>query len=168
MVPYSVLSQKELEQVVEQAFKILNTVGVEVEHPAAQEKMTAAGAKVEKNRICIPSSLVEKCLSELPRELLLAGRSPEFDVKVKQGDLPRVRAQSGCIRFLDSRMKTHRPLDTKDCMNIAKLEEDIRLRDASDIEREHSPLVKAEDAVEIDTTPLDLLGVVEKILSFIL
>ena len=123
MLPYSVLSQEELEQVVEQAFKILNTVGVEVEHPAAQEKMTAAGAKVEKNRICIPSSLVEKCLSELPRELLLAGRSPEFDIEVKQGDLPRVRAQSGCIRFLDSRMKTHRSLDTNDCMNIAKLEE---------------------------------------------
>ncbi len=49
-------------------------------------------------------------------------------------------------------------------VDIAKLEEDIRLRDASDFEREHSPLAKADDAVEIDTTPLDLPGVVEAIL----
>jgi cytidylate kinase len=52
-------------------------------------------------------------------------------------------------------------------VDITKLQEDIRKRDASDIEREHSPLIKADDALEIDTTPLDLLGVVEKILSFI-
>ncbi|MBW8017859.1 MAG: (d)CMP kinase [Planctomycetes bacterium] len=52
-------------------------------------------------------------------------------------------------------------------IDIAKLEEDIRLRDASDIEREHSPLLKADDAIEIDTTPLDLPGVVEKILFYV-
>jgi len=52
-------------------------------------------------------------------------------------------------------------------VDFAKLEEDIRKRDASDINRDHSPLLKADDAIEIDTTPLDLNGVVEKILSFI-
>lgn len=120
---YSVLSQEELEQIVEQALKILETAGVEVNHPVAKEKMDAAGAQVGKTRIYIPSTLVEKCLSELPRELYFAGRTSEFDVEVKIGELPRVRAQSGCIRFSDSSMKNHRPLDTKDCMNIAKLEE---------------------------------------------
>lgn len=49
-------------------------------------------------------------------------------------------------------------------VEIAELEEDIRKRDASDENRSHSPLAKAEDAIEIDTTPLDLMGVVEKIL----
>jgi len=53
-------------------------------------------------------------------------------------------------------------------VDIKKLEEDIRKRDASDTNRTHSPLVKAEDAIEIDTTPLDLNGVVEKILSFLM
>lgn len=52
-------------------------------------------------------------------------------------------------------------------VDIAKLEEDIRKRDASDENRKHSPLLKADDAIEIDTTPLDLPGVIEAILSAI-
>ncbi|MCF7954840.1 MAG: (d)CMP kinase [Phycisphaerae bacterium] len=52
-------------------------------------------------------------------------------------------------------------------VDIAKLEEDIRKRDASDENRKHSPLIKADDAIEIDTTPLDLPGVVKTILSVI-
>ncbi|SDD47060.1 cytidylate kinase [Terribacillus halophilus] len=49
--------------------------------------------------------------------------------------------------------------------DLAQLKEEIRLRDKLDSEREASPLVKAEDAVEIDTTSLSIEGVVEKILD---
>ncbi|MFP7493775.1 (d)CMP kinase [Terribacillus saccharophilus] len=49
--------------------------------------------------------------------------------------------------------------------DLEQLKEDIRLRDKLDSEREASPLVKAEDAVEIDTTALSIDGVVEKILK---
>ncbi|MFP7477341.1 (d)CMP kinase [Terribacillus saccharophilus] len=49
--------------------------------------------------------------------------------------------------------------------DLEQLKEEIRLRDKLDSEREASPLVKAEDAVEIDTTSLSIDGVVEKILQ---
>lgn len=49
--------------------------------------------------------------------------------------------------------------------DLEQLIEEIRLRDKLDSEREASPLVKAEDAVEIDTTSLSIDGVVEKILK---
>lgn len=49
--------------------------------------------------------------------------------------------------------------------DLEQLKEEIRLRDKLDSEREASPLVKAEDAVEIDTTALSIDGVVEKILK---
>ncbi|MFP7169419.1 (d)CMP kinase [Terribacillus sp. 7520-G] len=49
--------------------------------------------------------------------------------------------------------------------DLEKLKEEIRLRDKLDSEREASPLVKAEDAVEIDTTSLSIEGVVDKILE---
>jgi len=52
-------------------------------------------------------------------------------------------------------------------VDIAELEKDIRIRDASDENRTHSPLVKADDAVVIDTTQLDLSGVVEAVLSVV-
>ena len=50
-------------------------------------------------------------------------------------------------------------------VDISELEADIRKRDASDENRSHSPLLKADDAIEIDTTPLTLPQVVETILS---
>ena len=52
-------------------------------------------------------------------------------------------------------------------VDIAELEKDIRKRDISDKKRTHSPLIKADDAIEIDTTPLDLEGVVAKISAYI-
>ncbi|WEG11392.1 (d)CMP kinase [Pullulanibacillus sp. KACC 23026] len=51
--------------------------------------------------------------------------------------------------------------------SIETLEEEIATRDRRDTERKTSPLVKAEDAVELDTTSLSINEVVEKILSLI-
>ncbi|HET6871440.1 MAG TPA: (d)CMP kinase [Sporolactobacillaceae bacterium] len=51
--------------------------------------------------------------------------------------------------------------------SLKELEQEIALRDKRDSEREVSPLVKAEDAVEIDTTSLSIEQVTDKILSLI-
>lgn len=49
--------------------------------------------------------------------------------------------------------------------DIEKLQEEIALRDKQDMERESSPLVKAPDAVEIDTTSCTIHQVAESILA---
>ncbi|WP_110927596.1 (d)CMP kinase [Bacillus massiliglaciei] len=49
--------------------------------------------------------------------------------------------------------------------DIEKLKEEIKLRDKLDSEREVSPLKKAEDAIEIDTTSLSIQQVAERIIS---
>jgi len=49
--------------------------------------------------------------------------------------------------------------------NLDKLKEEIKLRDKQDSEREISPLRKAEDALEIDTSSLSIEEVAEKILA---
>ncbi|HSU80474.1 MAG TPA: (d)CMP kinase [Candidatus Angelobacter sp.] len=51
--------------------------------------------------------------------------------------------------------------------SLKELEQEIALRDKRDSERDVSPLVKAEDALEIDTTSLNVEQVTEKILSLI-
>jgi CMP/dCMP kinase len=51
--------------------------------------------------------------------------------------------------------------------SLTELEKEIALRDKRDSEREISPLVKAKDALEIDTTSLSIEQVTEKILSLI-
>ncbi|MBS4199520.1 (d)CMP kinase [Bacillus sp. FJAT-49732] len=52
--------------------------------------------------------------------------------------------------------------------NLDTLKEEIMLRDKQDSEREISPLRKAEDAIEIDTSSLSIKEVAEKILDMAL
>jgi len=49
--------------------------------------------------------------------------------------------------------------------NLEELKEAIRRRDEADTTREHAPLRKADDAVEIDTTSRSIDDVVERILE---
>ncbi|EGQ3745834.1 (d)CMP kinase [Staphylococcus pseudintermedius] len=51
--------------------------------------------------------------------------------------------------------------------SIEQLKKDITERDAYDMNREISPLKKAEDAIEIDTTGLSIAQVTDKILSLV-
>lgn len=51
--------------------------------------------------------------------------------------------------------------------NLEALMEDIRLRDERDMTRQVSPLVKADDAVSIDTTSLSILEVMNQILHIV-
>ncbi|UOQ42692.1 (d)CMP kinase [Halobacillus salinarum] len=51
--------------------------------------------------------------------------------------------------------------------DLEQLKEEIRQRDAIDSTREYSPLVKAEDAIEVDTTSLSIDEVVERILTIV-
>ena len=52
-------------------------------------------------------------------------------------------------------------------VDILELEEQIRQRDHLDSTRENSPLRKAEDAIEVDTTHLSIEDVVDKVLAII-
>ncbi|KAA9026145.1 (d)CMP kinase [Niallia endozanthoxylica] len=51
--------------------------------------------------------------------------------------------------------------------DLKKLQEEIEQRDKLDSEREIAPLKKAEDAIEIDTTALEIEQVVEKIMELV-
>lgn len=52
-------------------------------------------------------------------------------------------------------------------MTLGEMIEDIERRDKLDSEREHAPLKQASDAILIDTTQLDIEGVILKIMSYI-
>lgn len=51
--------------------------------------------------------------------------------------------------------------------DLAQIKKDIEERDYNDMHRVHSPLVKASDAIEVDTSKMDIEEVVEKILDLV-
>ena len=63
--------------------------------------------------------------------------------------------------------RTRRRMNDLKTSDFDKVKNDILARDKMDMERQESPLVKAEDAIFIDTTLLDINDVVQKLLVFI-
>lgn len=62
--------------------------------------------------------------------------------------------------------RRYRELEEKGIrLQKSRIEEDIRTRDERDMNREHSPLRRAEDAYLLDSTDMGIEEVVEKILS---
>ena len=67
------------------------------------------------------------------------------------------------MHFVDSEKTKKRALNYP----FEKLEEEIAHRDFLDSTRKESPLKKADDAIEIDTTSLSIQDVVSKITNLI-
>ena len=65
----------------------------------------------------------------------------------------------------ERRMKDFKERGIKTSQSLAEIEHDIAERDYKDSHRQLSPLKKAEDAIEIDTTSMTIDQVVETILS---
>lgn len=97
------------------------------------------------------------------RDIVCEGRDigtvvfPKADVKIYLTATADERAKR---RFLEESEK-----NPKESLDLSKIKEDIIERDRRDMTRTHSPLKKADDAVEIDTTSLNKDEVVEEILK---
>jgi cytidylate kinase len=66
-----------------------------------------------------------------------------------------------------ARRRAHDPAHTGSQSNIANLQDDMAARDKSDSTRSVAPLLKADDAIYIDTTSMPIEAVVDKVLSLV-
>ncbi len=78
-------------------------------------------------------------------------------VKIYMVASPEARAQRRVLQNLEQGLEA----------DYDQVLEDIKKRDYQDMHREHSPLTKAEDAVEIDTSDMTLDEVCEAVLNIV-
>ena len=83
---------------------------------------------------------------------------PNADLKIYLTASSRTRAERRYRELIEK---------GKEC-NIDEIEKDIKERDDRDMNREISPLVKAEDAVLVDSSDMDISQVVETIKNLVL
>lgn len=78
------LSDQEIDQIYATELRILESIGIKIDHENALELLAAAGAKVDRGSrtVLLPPALVEKCLAQAPRQVVFAGRAPEDDRKL--------------------------------------------------------------------------------------
>jgi cytidylate kinase len=94
---------------------------------------------------------------------------PDAGIKFFLDASHEVRAQRRGLE-LQAKGAGARPLQAEDaCPRVLKagVSNDMKERDRRDMERQNSPLVKADDAIFIDTGLLSIEGVVEKIMGII-
>ncbi len=95
------LSDDELERIHETSLKILQEIGIKVLSKKVQSLLAENGAEVDSTRSIakIPSSLVEEAIKKAPKEMVLCGREPKFDLKLPSKDYTFI-ATSGYSSFV--------------------------------------------------------------------
>ena len=78
---YKPLSQRDMERIHETALTLLETVGFGSAIPTCIDALTAKGAFMKADRLCIPRALVEDTLAVAARHFPLFARNPQQDME---------------------------------------------------------------------------------------
>ena len=73
---FSILSDSQITRILDEAYDVLEKVGLLIEHPDVVGKLLASGAstKGEQQRVLIPRDLVETCCKSAPSQINLYDR----------------------------------------------------------------------------------------------
>jgi len=87
----------------ERVLEVLEEVGIAFNSPKALDVLAAAEVPVDRDRLSarIPRELVEKCLSMVPQQVLLAGRKSEHDIWLGKAPLPAFTSDGSATYVLD-------------------------------------------------------------------
>jgi trimethylamine---corrinoid protein Co-methyltransferase len=74
MPSFTFLLPQEVESIHQATLRILNEVGVALNHAGGRKILAEAGARIQNERVLIPPELVEKCISQCPHTVSVCGR----------------------------------------------------------------------------------------------
>ncbi|WP_067836574.1 (d)CMP kinase [Amphibacillus sediminis] len=160
---YSLLIKTTIELVQGEKGQRVLVDGKDVTDPIRSQSVTNSVSQVARHRL-VREEMVrrQRALAE-KRAVVMDGRDigshviPDAEIKIFLVASVAERAERRYKENMKKGFKT----------SLIQLEHEIAERDKLDSERDVSPLVKAEDAIEVDTTSLDIDQVTAKILSII-
>lgn len=119
---FTLLSPNLLQRVLDEAFQILQTVGLRVSDPEALQLLQNAGAAIEDDVARVPADLIRKALDTVPHTFDLYGRDGLPAVHYG-GDTVHFDPGSCALHFLDADSGEHRNAMSTDLINIVKVTE---------------------------------------------
>jgi len=119
------LSDDRVEAIVDEAYDVLESVGVEIEFPEAVELLTGSGATPSDNgrRVFISRELCRRCLESAPREFRLYGRDGRE--VVVGGDHTHFDPGSAALTLYDYETAKIRKPTSRDVVEFAVLSNGI-------------------------------------------
>jgi trimethylamine---corrinoid protein Co-methyltransferase len=119
-----VINDIQIEQIHQATLEVLERTGVEIAHPQALEILHSAGARVDGERVRIPSWLVDDALHKAPSRLVLGNRKGERTVYL-EGDKSWFGPSLDCVDYLDPQTHQRRRFVSDDCRVTATLAETL-------------------------------------------
>jgi trimethylamine--corrinoid protein Co-methyltransferase len=139
------LSQQAVEAIIEEAFELLEKIGVFVENEEALKLLAGAGQSIDrsKNRVFISRELAENSLSTCPSEIRLYDFRGQKEYLIGK-DKIHFNPGSAAVRILDSESLKEREPQTQDLVRFYELVETLE-----NIDFQSTALVSADVPQEI-------------------
>ena len=120
---YAVLSEREIETLHEKTLRLLQRVGIVIEHAGALELLESAGARVDKEaqRAWLPPGMVEDAIRRAPSACLLAGQGPARDMHLAVGGETYTRTIGGPEYLYDCERRERRAVTRADLVQWTRL-----------------------------------------------
>ena len=117
------LSDDEIASVHETSLRVLQEIGIKVVSKKVQSLLAENGAEVDDSRstVRIPDALVEEAISKAPKEMVLCGRNPNFDLSLPVKDLPFVATSGFSVFMRDFETGEKRMTNSSDLKDFAVL-----------------------------------------------
>lgn len=120
----TIIERSEIDHVVDQAWKVLEEVGVAIDDQQVLKELAAQGLRVEASnqRVYFSRSQCEQLLEQAPQSFEIRGQAAAPQLTIG-GDAVHFDPGSAAVYWLDLASQTHRRATTHDCVCLAKVTE---------------------------------------------
>lgn len=117
---FCLLDEQAQTRIVAEAMRILEEVGLLIDHAEALALLDGAGAHIDGGRVYLSTAMVEKALASAPRRIVIYNRhgQPAMDLGQKR---IHFNPGSSALRILDGESGQVRTPQTADLVNLARL-----------------------------------------------
>jgi len=117
---FSILSEDQVECIFLGMLEVLQRTGVNIHHEKTRSMLKAAGAMVDGNRVYIPPALVQKALSDAPRETVVYHWHGSGVIRLQKNEVYFGPGPT-CPNFIDPETGERRPYQIKDAASVARV-----------------------------------------------
>ena len=116
------IDKKMVERIIDEAYTILEKVGVLVENEDARKLLRAAGVKIDDSNLTafIPRGLAEKCVATAPDSISIFDREEELILQLEENNI-HFNPGSAALTILDWETQAQRKPVTADLLNFSRL-----------------------------------------------
>ena len=159
---FQMINDQKVQKILDEAYAVLEKVGVLIENDEALELLSSAGARIDKKtrKVFLPTSLVEKCLKTVPHTITVYDIDGEPTLQL-QGDTIHFNPGSSALTVLDWNSQRQRKAVTGDLIRFSRLTDQLQNIAAqstclipSDVPREVSDRYRLFIALQHSTKPI--------------